>query len=692
MTSRSDVLAKDQAEILLSQFDQALSQVVSLPQVSHSRFLQHCPSLLSHVFPKEDAIPSEGTFLHDFVEMTAQKHPNNVAVEFFTEIWPSKRKETLSYKELDMLGNKVAHLILGYVKSKGLIAVCVEKCPIAYIAILGILKSGNAFVALDPSAPRARKDFILKDSGACLVLSCGEPFKEIGYKTDISVVNLDDIDLQMLPGTPLRLDNISAGDTCYCLYTSGSTGLAKGCDITHENAVQAMAAFHRLFAWHWHPDSRWLQFASFHFDVSVLEQYWSWSAGITLVSASRDLILQDLALSIRELGITHVDLTPSLARTIEPEDVPSLCKGIFIVGGEPLTTDIIEAWGQYGVIYNGYGPTETTIGVTMLPRLSATDKPSNIGWQFDNVGSFILSAESEDLVPRGGIGELCIYGKLVGSGYRNRPEITKERYPFHPELKIRYYRTGDLVRLLHNGTFDYVGRLDLQVKLRGQRLELGEIDAVIRSHGEEIDNIVTILLKHQRTMKDILVSFVVMRNYIPKNDSDEGSSEGTEESIRLILQTCSARLPPYMVPTYIIPLPFIPLTANNKIDKTKLEEAFESWLTGNKLDKPLLDTENTAHNSSPNHQRIVDVLSEVLPFKVENASLGSNIFNLGLDSITMIKFVHVLKSYGFAHAQTMLVMQSRNHRKFRFYIMLRVNRSYNLFSRKGHNFGRASIR
>ena len=671
MTSRSDILAKDQAEILLSQYDQALSQIISNPQASHNKLLQHYPSLLSHITPKEDAIPIEATLLHDFVEITAQNYPSNIAIEFFTEIWPNTKKEVWSYKKLDRFGNKIAHLILGYVKSKGLIAICFHKNPLAYIAILGILKSGNAFVALDPSAPRARKDFIIKDSGASLVFSSGEAFKEIEHRSECLVVNLDEINLDTLPDTPMCLDNISSDDTCYCLYTSGSTGAAKGCDITHENAVQAMAAFHRLFAGNWHPGSRWLQFASFHFDVSVLEQYWSWSAGITLVSASRDLILQDLATSIHSLGITHIDLTPSLARMIEPKDVPSLCKGIFIVGGEPLTLDIIDAWGQYGVIYNGYGPTETTIGVTMLPRLSATDKPSNIGCQFDNVGSFILSAETEDLVPRGGIGELCVYGKLVGSGYRNRPEITRQRYRYHPELKVRYYRTGDLVRLLHNDTFDYIGRLDFQVKLRGQRLELGEIDAVIRSYGEEITNVVTTILKHQKTLKDILVSFVVMGGHMRSSNSEKDSIEETGEHVKLILETCVARLPPYMVPTYIIPLPSIPLTANNKVDKLKLEEVFENWSTGDKPNQLLLDTNCIAHTLSPNHQKIVDILAQVLHTKLENVSPASNIFNLGLDSITMIKFVHVLRDFGFVNAQPVLVMQSKKtYRRIRLLTVL----------------------
>ncbi|KOS21756.1 Hydroxamate-type ferrichrome siderophore peptide synthetase [Escovopsis weberi] len=234
--------------------------------------------------------------------------------------------------------------------------------------------------------------------------------------------------------------------TCYCLYTSGTTGLPKGCEITHANCVQAMMAFQDLFKGHWQSDSRWLQFAALHFDVSVLEQYWSWSVGITVVAASRDLILDDLIGSINRLSITHIDLTPSLARLTHPDDVPGLCKGVFITGGEALKQEILDDWGPKEVIYNAYGPTEATIGVTMYQRVPVNGRPSNIGKQFLNVGSYVFQRATEIPVLRGGVGELCVSGKLVGKGYLNRPELTEERFPMLREFDDRIYRTGDLRR------------------------------------------------------------------------------------------------------------------------------------------------------------------------------------------------------------------------------------------------------
>lgn len=134
----------------------------------------------------------------------------------------------------------------------------------------------------------------------------------------------------------------------------GTTGTPKGCDITHENAVQAILAFQRIFVGRWDSESRWLQFASYHFDVSVLEQFWSWSVGIAVTSAPRDLILEDIPEIIRQLRITHIDLTPSLARTLRPDNVPSLWKGVFITGGELLKQEILDEWGPKACIYNLY--------------------------------------------------------------------------------------------------------------------------------------------------------------------------------------------------------------------------------------------------------------------------------------------------------------------------------------------------
>ncbi len=289
--------------------------------------------------------------------------------------------------------------------------------PEAYFAILGILKAGCCFLALVPAAPSSRKHFIIQDSRATVVLTGIARTGDFDTTSKIPVIVIDEQCLAQ--ASPSPVDNsslIPASAACYCLYTSGTTGAPKGCEITHENAVQAMLAFQELFSGHWDESSRWLQFASFHFDVSVLEQYWTWSVGITLVAAPHELILDDLSGMLSRLDITHIDLTPSLARLLNPNDVPSIGRGVFITGGEPLKQEILDVWGETGVIHNFYGPTEATIGVTTYPCVPRRGRSSNIGKQFPNVGTYVLRPGTEAPVLRGGVGELCVSGKLVGKG------------------------------------------------------------------------------------------------------------------------------------------------------------------------------------------------------------------------------------------------------------------------------------
>lgn len=349
-------MPEEQTRLLLSQFEAAMIEILQNPGGSSTDFSSFPQSLLSCTPAKVDEIPTDTYLLHKFVEKYRRLTPDKIAFEFATSIQEGCTvKETWTYAQLDGEGNRIANYLLHHgVKTGEIIGICFEKCPEASFAILGILKAGCAFLALDYSAPIDRKAFITEDSGAKYVLTVDKLAKELRSKLNANVIALDsDTAVKTFSFETPVVTGLKPEDRCYCLYTSGTTGTPKGCELTHENAIQAMLAFQRLFAGHWDSESRFLQFASFHFDVSVLEQYWSWSVGICVTSAPRDLIFQDLALTIKELQITHLDLTPSLAALLRPEDVPSLCRGVFITGGEQLKQEILDTWGAKGVIYNG---------------------------------------------------------------------------------------------------------------------------------------------------------------------------------------------------------------------------------------------------------------------------------------------------------------------------------------------------
>lgn len=645
---------------MLNQYDKLLEHTLFSPDASCEDYSCVGNSLLSVTPAKEEAILSPVSLLHQFVEVNAQKTPQKTAFEFaFSDSADNLQKKTWTYRELNENGNRIARILQAKGAAPGaMIAICFDKCPEASMAILGILKSGCAYVAIDPSAPVSRKQFILDDSGSKLLLCNLEKKAEMESLAEVDVQALDEPGL--LEGIPLEQPLLSRAiepdDTCYCLYTSGTTGSPKGCEITHGNTVQAMMAFQRLFAGHWGDESRWLQFASFHFDVSVLEQYWSWSVGICVTSCPRDILFEDLPGTINKLQITHIDLTPSLARLVHPDEVPSLCRGVFITGGEQLKQEILDEWGEHAVLYNGYGPTEATIGCTMLPRMSARNKTSNIGPQFDNVGSYVFRPATSTPVLRGSIGELCVSGPLVGKGYLNREELTQERFQVLPEYEDRIYRTGDLVRILCDGSFQFLGRIDDQVKLRGQRLEVGEINEVVKQSTSEVNEVATLVIKHPKQAKEQLVSFVTRDSAGTKSRHVEVCF-WVDEKILLptIKAACHTHLPGYMVPTHIIPMTRFPLSANNKADMKILKSIYQD-LSLDDIQRLTSMSANRA-TDTPQEQKIISALTDFIGPSCGTISSWSSIYELGLDSISIISFSRYLKEAGFAQAQPSLIMK-----------------------------------
>ncbi|SPO04726.1 related to non-ribosomal peptide synthetase [Cephalotrichum gorgonifer] len=645
MTFRNDVLPQEQASLMMAQLEAALHHLVVEPRESGDGMWAGIPHLAARLPSLAPELPSQVVLLHQFVESQASSQPQKFALEFvhgFNGEVPVSRSWTFS--ELNETGNRVAAIVSSQVSPGSIVAIHFDKCPEAYFSILGILKAGCSFLALDPAAPRARKEFIMSDSKAAALLVTH--LSGVNFTSPSPVLEINEASIAE-HGNEFAGVEISRESTCYCLYTSGTTGVPKGCEITHDNAVQAMLAFQELFKGHWDGESRCLQFASLHFDVSVLEQYWSWSVGIRVVSAPRDLVLDDLEGTISRLGITHIDLTPSLAGLVRPEKVPSLWRGVFITGGEQLKQEILDAWGPKGIIYNAYGPTEATIGVTMRKRVPSVGRPVNIGQQFPNVGTYVFRQGTEELVPRGGMGELCVSGRLVGKGYLGREELTAEKFPVLEHWKERIYRTGDLVRLLHDGSFDFLGRADDQVKLRGQRLQLGEIDHAIGSGVAGIRDVSTLVVKHSKTGKDILVSFVVPLATRPR-DEGELAILSTPETLGLCREAkeaCKAKVPGYMVPSYIIPLPFIPLSRNNKAEVKQLRMFFAT-----------LSTEDLSSLSAPGVQdkkaltemgrAVVRLLAELTGYEIDAVGGETSIFDLGLDSISIPRFSRLLKREG----------------------------------------------
>lgn len=370
IVSNSGLLPREQASILLRQLDALLTDTVLHPSHAASSTSSIPKEILSITPPQVPLLPSPVNLLHEYIELQAQSHASRIAFEFHPSL-PPNPSTTLSwtYAALNREKDKIAYGItrkLG-ISPRSMIGICFRKCPEASFAILGILKAGCCFVAIDPDAPVERALFIIKDSGAKAVFCTRE--SGLGIKAasqldeclEVPIISLDDNDIEedlqiQQVKTETKEVKILSSDLAYTLYTSGTTGTPKACLLTHQNTIQAMSAFSNIFPPPRPGISRFLQFASFHFDVSVLEQFWSWSVGITVTSAPRDMMLEDLAGAISGMGVTHLDLTPSLASTLDrPHLLGGMCRAdsVFITGGEALQQQILDVWGEVGCIYNG---------------------------------------------------------------------------------------------------------------------------------------------------------------------------------------------------------------------------------------------------------------------------------------------------------------------------------------------------
>lgn len=302
----------------------------------------------------------------------------------------------------------------------------------------------------------------------------------------------------------------------------------------------------------------------------------------------------------------------------------------------------------------------------MYPRVPKNGKSSNIGPQFDNVGSYVFRPGTTSPVLRGAVGELCVSGALVGPGYFNRPDLTQEKFPFLAEYGERVYRTGDLVRILHDNTFDFLGRADDQVKLRGQRLEVREVNMVIKRGVERgVCDVATLAIEHVKSQRKQLVSFFVpiFAEAAKKNKKHRGflleiiKGKEARNIASQARDICQGKLPPYMVPTHFIPVSAIPLSSNNKVENNKLKALYES-LSSVDLEEFSRTQGEPQLSWSDAESKIVDILLRATGSELGVVTRNSSIFRLGLDSISVVNFARTLKDAGFLNAQVSTIMQS----------------------------------
>ncbi|MCX5339289.1 non-ribosomal peptide synthetase [Streptomyces atratus] len=449
----------------------------------------------------------------------------------------------MSYGELDRRSNRVAHHLLRLGIGPGQrVALLMRRGPELAVTILGVIKTGAAYVPVDPDYPADRIAYMLTDAEPVAVL-------DDGWADGVDQEAVPDTD----PGVPIH-----PAHTAYVIYTSGSTGRPKGVEVTHAGFANLARA--QLDAFALTPDSQVLQFASPSFDVSVWELVMAFASGAALVAASADALAGEaLAGTLSGRRVTHVTLPPSVLATLDARGpgIPFPDLGVLLVAGEACSPDLVERWAPGRRMINAYGPTESTVGAAMSTPLTGRETGVvPMGRPLFGLSGYVLDAGLNP-VPQGVIGELYVAGAGLARGYLGRPGLTAERFVANPfgGPGERMYRTGDVVRWNAEGQLEYLGRADDQVKIRGFRVEPGEVQAeLLRQPG--IVQAYVIVHRHRGTDPRLVA-------YVVPEELDGFSVTAVREALR-------DRLPGYMVPAAVTALPELPLSPNGKVDRRAL--------------------------------------------------------------------------------------------------------------------------
>ncbi|MHC5547945.1 plipastatin non-ribosomal peptide synthetase PpsC [Bacillus subtilis] len=541
-------------------------------------------------------------------EMQAEQTPNAVAIVSDTQVF--------TYEDLNSWANQIASVLqIKGVGPDSVVALLTGRTPELIAGMLGILKAGGAYLPIASDLPVERIAYMLSDSGAALLLQSEKTEKQL-LDIECEQIIIEDIQKQ---GKTKNVDS-SAGphSLAYIIYTSGSTGKPKGVMIEQRSVIRLVKNSNYIT---FTPEDRLLMTSSIGFDVGSFEIFGPLLNGAALHLSDQQTFLDSHQLKryIEHQGITTIWLTSSLFNhlTEQNEQTFSQLKHL-IIGGEALSPSHVNRIRNVCPevsIWNGYGPTENTTFSTCLHIQKTYELSIPIGRPVGNSTAFILNQWGV-LQPVGAVGELCVGGDGVARGYLGRPDLTKEKFVPHPFAPgDRLYRTGDLARWLPDGTIEYVGRIDDQVKVRGYRVELGEIESALR----QIDGVkeAAVLARTAQTGSKELFGYISVK-------------AGTNaEQVRSLL---ARSLPNYMIPAYIIEMETLPLTSNGKLNRKALPEP--NFTSKQTYAPPRNDLED----------QLVLIWQEVLG--IQRIGIEDSFFELGGDSIKALQVSARLGRYG----------------------------------------------
>jgi surfactin family lipopeptide synthetase A len=544
---------------------------------------------------------SEKSDVIDLLKGSFAKYPEKIALLY--------NGKAISYNELNIKANKLANYLQSvlFVKPDDLVGIMTERTEMMIVAMVGVIKSGAAYVGIDSTYPQQRIDYILKDSRTKILLTEKNLLQKASFEksTEMQLVDLEDMAIaNQKPGEPERISNLD--NLAYIIYTSGSTGAPKGVAITHKN----LSVFLHFCLEEFKSTNSDIIYAtaSYCFDISVFEIFYPLVAGKSLRVLKSAL---DIPIYLGKDDKVLINLVPSSMLAI----MDSLDLGGFNyltavnLGGEQIPQTLIDRIDCDKIeVRNLYGPSEDTT-YTTLYRFSNSKRKVLIGKPLANTQIYIVDRNIK-MVPMGHSGEICISGDKLAKGYLHKEELTREKFISNPFGEGRLYKTGDLGRWTDTGDLECLGRIDRQVKIRGFRIELGEIEENIR-HFPSVENVVVVAYEKDAT-KDIAAYFVA----------------NAEIDINDLKNHLCQLLPAYMIPMYFVQMAKIPLTSNGKIDVKALPEPIHTMKDSKSAELEELN---------PKEESLVEIWKNVL--EIDQVSKFSSFFDLGGHSLKALRLL-----------------------------------------------------
>ncbi|PHM46101.1 Amino acid adenylation [Xenorhabdus mauleonii] len=566
----------------------------------------------------------QNAVIHQLFETQVKSTPDAIAVVF--------EDQSLSYDALNRCANRLAHQLIALgVRPDDRVAICAERSLDIVIGLLGILKAGGAYVPLDPTYPAERLAYMLNDSAPVALLIQPATAKMLDNQLSISHIpaimleggkpdnkNQPALDEKSAENPDSQALGLTSHNLAYVIYTSGSTGQPKGVMVEHYGLCNLITTQQKILSLT--PGSRLLQFVSNSFDVYIWECCMALLAGSQLYLAKRADILPGATLShyLETHAITHVFLSPTVLAAMD--SIPDTVQ-VLITGSEVCPLIQVKRWAHGRQMFNGYGPTETTICVTLYQCNDQDKNAPPIGRPIANTQIYILDTNGQP-VPIGSTGEIYIGGVGVTRGYLNLPELTQSVFlpdPFSIATGARMYKTGDLARWLPDGNIEYISRNDFQIKLRGYRIELGEIE----NHLTQCQGVreAVVIDRKDNTGQKRLVAYL-----LAKPDTKLVPTQ--------LRQQLTQKLADYMIPSAFVTLDTFPQTPNGKLDRQALPEPDQSAIVTYGYDAPV----------SPAEIALAQSWQALLG--LENVSRHDHFFELGGHSLVAVRLTEQLYHLG----------------------------------------------